>query len=61
MGELRVMRCAECKELFQLQADALAREAFGRDNWDNHPKDIILCPVCRLKAIQRGVSQLAPL
>jgi hypothetical protein len=46
-----VMRCTECRELFEAHLAALVKE---------RPKgpssDLILCPVCKLRAMQRGVS-----
>lgn len=48
-----VMRCTECRELFEAHLAALVKE---------RPKgpssDLILCPVCKLRAMQRGVSAL---
>ena len=46
------MRCSECKELFA--AHFAARVEQVRTSSSN--LDIILCPVCRLKAVQRGIT-----
>jgi hypothetical protein len=49
----KVMRCSECRELFIFQTAANFKELLGTGPMS----DILLCPVCRLKATQRGVQE----
>jgi len=46
------MRCSECKLLFA--AEFMANVEYLRGVY---PKTLMLCPVCRLEATQRGISE----
>ena len=47
-----LMRCGECRELFDAQTAAYAKEKRA----SGPTVDIVLCPVCRLRAKQRGIQ-----
>ena len=49
----KVMRCSECEELFAFQMAAYFQEKKESGPMSN----ILLCPVCRLLAVQRGIEQ----
>ncbi len=51
--EPKVMRCSECRELFAAQAAAHVIEQ-QINGWT---KNLMLCPVCRLKAAQRSIQE----
>lgn len=51
---MEVMRCGDCDEFFEVDQKGRVREIGPNGT----PHDLLLCPVCRLKATQRGISEL---